>query len=328
MKVIVVGLGSMGKRRIRLLKAHFDINDIIGVDTNEERRRFCESEYDIKTAESIKEAFDGEKADVAFVCTSPLSHANIITECLECGANVFTEINLVSEGYEKNIRLAEEKNLKLFMSSTPVYRDEMKYLRTIINSKEEKVCYTYHVGQYLPDWHPWENFKDFFVGDKRTNGCREIFAIELPWLQKTFGKITEYTVNKQRLLNIGLDYDDCYTVLFKHENGNMGTFIVDVVSRVPVRELRIIGENTFITWNGTADSLYGRDDSGEMRRIDLYEDIEQNAAYNPTIVENGYVNEIRQFFDELIDNKDAQYTFEEDKVTLQIIDGIEKETND
>ena len=35
------------------------------------------------------------------------------------------------------------------------------------------------LGQYLPDWHPWESYKSFFVSNKKTNGCRELFAIEL-----------------------------------------------------------------------------------------------------------------------------------------------------
>ena len=36
MKVIVIGLGSMGKRRIRLLSEHKDV-EIYGIDTQDQR---------------------------------------------------------------------------------------------------------------------------------------------------------------------------------------------------------------------------------------------------------------------------------------------------
>ena len=51
------------------------------------------------------------------VCTAPLTHAGIITELLQNGLPVFTELNLVPDGYEENIALAKEKGLPLFLSS-------------------------------------------------------------------------------------------------------------------------------------------------------------------------------------------------------------------
>jgi len=126
MNILVIGLGSMGKRRIRLLLNHFGSNTIVGVDTREERREYCEKDYGIETAPSLEEALDKYSYSVSFVCTSPISHSSIIRECLRHGCNVFTEINLVSDGYDDNIELAKKMDLNLFMSSTPIYRDEMQ----------------------------------------------------------------------------------------------------------------------------------------------------------------------------------------------------------
>jgi len=41
MVICVIGLGSMGKRRIKLLKAFFDDLVIIGIDNNVERVKKC-----------------------------------------------------------------------------------------------------------------------------------------------------------------------------------------------------------------------------------------------------------------------------------------------
>lgn len=80
MEAIVIGLGSMGKRRIRLLKENPSIN-IFGIDSNIERVNQVKDLYGISCFGSIAEAIDVKHPKCAFICTSPLSHANIISEC-------------------------------------------------------------------------------------------------------------------------------------------------------------------------------------------------------------------------------------------------------
>ena len=144
MNILVVGLGSMGKRRIRLLKKMYQQYHIYGVDLNAQRCAFVKKEYEMETFPTMEEAVSQRKFECAFVCTSPLTHAGIIKTCLENDMNVFTELNLVSDGYVDNINLAKQKNKLLFLSSTMIYRDEMKYLRAQIDAKK-CYSYTYHV---------------------------------------------------------------------------------------------------------------------------------------------------------------------------------------
>ena len=92
MKVLVIGLGSMGKRRVRLLK-QLSLKaslELIGIDSREERRLEAENVLEIQTVASIQQAMD-ENPDIfaVFVCTSPLSHSGIVKQCLiipfQCG---------------------------------------------------------------------------------------------------------------------------------------------------------------------------------------------------------------------------------------------------
>ena len=325
MKVVIIGLGSMGKRRLRLLSQHFDIESISGIDSCDERRNYCNKEYGILVYSNLEEAVREETFDCAFVCTSPLSHNEVIRQCLEQGIHVFTEINLVVDGYEENMQMAKEKDLKLFLSSTMIYRNEMQYLYSEMRDMPSPVSYNYHVGQYLPDWHPWENYNDFFVGDKRTNGCREILAIELPWIIRVFGNVLDIKVMRTRLTKLRIDYEDCYIVTLLHENGNTGVFMVDVVSREAVRDLKVIGEDVFISWSGTPDSFMRKNIAkNNMETIDLYNNIQREGEYNKTIIENQYVNEMNQFFGELEEKISPVYSFEQDLETLNLIDKIEK----
>lgn len=324
MKVAVIGLGSMGKRRIRLIQKYSKTMQIVGVDTSEDRREACTKEYNIETSEDLVDLIDKNKINCAFICTSPLSHHKIITHCLKQGIHVFTELNLVSDGYDENIALAKQNKLVLFMSSTFLYRDEIKKIKSSVRDVSCLLNYTYHVGQYLPDWHPWENYKDFFVGEKRSNGCREIFAIELPWLTDVFGHIVNVQVVKNKISNLSIDYNDNYLVIVQHSTGHKGTLAVDVVSRKAVRNLEVFGEMLYLHWDGSPKGLkiYDCDHKKDID-VELYKEIDQLDNYSKFVVENAYLNEIVSFFEAVVDGKFPSYSFEKDREILKIIDEIE-----
>lgn len=320
MRVIVIGLGSMGKRRIRLTREMYPEYEVIGVDFREDRREEAKQQLGIEPLESI-DSVRG-KVDCAFVCTAPLTHASLIKECLNRGWNTFTEMNLVSDGYEENMKLAADRHCTLFLSSTFLYREELSYIRSKV-SADRKWNYVYHIGQYLPDWHPWESYRDYFIGDKRTNGCREIMAIELPWIIATFGNINDCHVISDRMTGLDIDYDDNYMIRFTHENGNKGVLIVDVVSPKAVRKLEVYAENRYFSWDGTPETLYEyKENIGNAEQVVLTEKTEHMDGYRDFVVENAYKNEIREFFDVVTKGKKPIYGFQQDRKVLEIISSL------
>ena len=75
MKIVVIGLGSMGKRRIRLIKEMYSDYIIVGIDGRADRREEVNKLFDIDCVGSINSVCE---ADCAFICTSPLSHNSLI----------------------------------------------------------------------------------------------------------------------------------------------------------------------------------------------------------------------------------------------------------
>lgn len=324
MKFLVVGSGSMGKRRIRLLKENYEDITLIGVDLNIDRCAEIKELFNIKTYSNLEEAITFEKPDAALICTSPIYHSEIILNCLKKNLNVFTEINLISDNYDEIIKISKEKNLKLFLSSTFLYRNEIKYIIEKANNSG-KLAYSYHVGQYLPDWHPWESYKDFFVADKRTNGCRELMAIELPWIVKAFGDIKEVKVIRNNITNLKLDYFDNYMIMFQHENGNVGSLNVDIASRKATRSLEVYNEELHIKWEGTPETLYDYNfDDKDFEKINTYESIQRDNKYVSNIIENAYLSEITTFIKYIKgDENNIIHTFEDDYKIIKVIDLIE-----
>ena len=257
MKLLIVGLGSMGKRRARLAKGMDAAIEVVGVDSADARRAEAKDLGLVTDAwASIDEAVAAAHPDAALVCTSPLSHAAIIGELLDHDLPVFTELNLVRDGYAENMAKAKEKHLPLFLSSTMLYRRETQYIKKAVQDFGKPVHYIYHIGQYLPDWHPWENYKNFFVGNVRTGGVREIFGIDLPWLLDAFGDVEKMTVQTDSISDLGLPYPDCATLLLRHKSGAQGVLAADVVSPKAVRNFECFGDGLHLFWEGNPKALY------------------------------------------------------------------------
>lgn len=326
MNIGVVGLGSMGKRRIRLLKQVDDSLNLIGIDSRADRREEVESLYRIKTFQDLKSSIKDTKLDAVVVSTSPHTHHHIIKEALENDCHVFTEINLVSDGYDENIQSAKEKGKVLFLSSTMMYRKEIEHINKKVKKSRNRTNYSYHVGQYLPTWHTWESYKDFFVAQKRTNGCRELFAIELPWIIKVFGRIESVKVESGNITTLDIDYPDNYQVIVNHENGVKGTISINVASIYAVRNLEVYGQDCYIKWGGKPDSLEEFDENeGVLKSVMLYERAESINRQNATIIEDAYEGELREFLGCINGECEARHSFERDREILDLIDLIERE---
>ena len=324
MKIFVIGLGSMGRRRVRLLQKIDPQVQITGIDSNCQRRVDAGNTYAITTAANIEDALKDSKADAAIISTSPLQHAQLIKTCLKANLHVFAELNLTSDMYDENICLAKSKGKILFLSSTFLYRDEISYIRRRVASHKKTLNYSYHIGQYLPDWHPWESYKNYFVSDRRTNACREIFAIEIPWLRKTFGEIKSFNVVRQKHTSLEIDYPDTYHLILSHDSGTIGTLNVDVVSRKAVRNLEVYGEDLYISWDGSPTGLCEYDiDNKQNKKVELYHDIDTLEGYSSFVIENAYQNELKCFIDQINGSGKAEYTFEDDLITLRLIDRFE-----
>lgn len=321
MTILIVGLGSMGKRRARLAAGLG--HKIIGVDSAVSRQQEA-SALGITPYGSINAALQANTCDAAFVCTAPLSHSVLIDELLDNNLPVFTELNLVDDGYQQLMEKAEKKKLTLFLSNTMLYRSEIGFIREQLAAFTKPVNYVYHIGQYLPDWHPWENYKDFFVGDARSGGVREIFGIELPWLVTCFGAARPVCVQADNISALDLPYADSVFVTLRHENGAKGIIAVDVVSPKPVRNFEVFGEGLHLFWEGNPDSLYQYDlVSKQKKQVQVYQNYTHDTCYSDNVVENAYLEEILNFFQILEGKGTPHWDFARDQQVIALMDQIE-----
>jgi len=296
MKFLVIGLGSMGKRRVRNLIALGYKDSVVGFDPRVDRTDES-NEYGIETFNDFDEAVTKHKPDAFLISTPPNLHMKYAYFASENNISCFIEASVVdAEKILELSKIIENKNIVMAPSCTMrYYPGPMKIKELIENGTIGKVLnYNYHTGQYLPDWHPWENIKDFYVSNPDTGGAREIVPFELTWLNDIFGDANPLACVRKKLTDMPADIDDIYHCLLEYPNNVIGNLTVEVISRPKaVREFRVIGSEGEIVFSGDTNSVkYINTDMKDWEIISFDVGTVQDGYINP---EEPYINEVKDF---------------------------------
>ena len=116
MKFLIIGLGSMGKRRVRNLQK-LGYNDIIGYDTRQDRREETQKKYCIRTISDLHDGFT-KKPDLMIISTPPDLHLKYANIAIKKNINFFTEVNLLSQHVIAMKKRIRGKSLTALPSST------------------------------------------------------------------------------------------------------------------------------------------------------------------------------------------------------------------
>jgi len=296
MKFLVIGLGSMGKRRVRNLIALGYKDSVAGFDPRVDRTNEAK-EYSIETFNDFDEAITKHKPDAFLISTPPNLHMRYAYFASENNISCFIEASVVdAEKILELSKIIENKNIVMAPSCTMrYYPGPMKIKELIENETIGKVLnYNYHTGQYLPDWHPWENIKDFYVSNPDTGGAREIVPFELTWLNDIFGDANPLACVRKKLTDMPADIDDIYHCLLEYPNNVIGNLTVEVISRPKaVREFRVMGSEGEIVFSGDTNSVkYINADMKDWEIISFDVGTVQDGYINP---EEPYINEVKDF---------------------------------
>jgi predicted dehydrogenase len=320
---LVVGLGSMGKRRIRcLLALGFKKTNLLGFDLREDRRIEVQEKYGIRTFSDVKN-IDFSQITAVIVSLPPDKHAIGAKIAIDNNKPVFIEASVVLDDVND---IEKYNNGKVYIapSCTMVYHPMIKDIKNIIKSgRYGKVCnFSYHSGQYLPDWHPWENVNDFYVGQRITGGAREIVPFEFTWIIDLLGFPKEVKGHYRKTIDFNCDIEDSYTCSINYGD-IVGVMIVDVAARYAVRNLVINLEEAQIQWRW------------DKKEIEVYEAkngrwiyLKQPAhtsisGYNENINEGMYVEELDAFINAIDNNNLYPNTLDKDIKVLELLKAIE-----
>jgi len=322
LKFLVIGLGSMGKRRIRNLFA-LGFNEVIGFDTRSDRRKESESKYHIQTFSSINEALK-ESPNALIISTPPDLHLKYAKIAIKNNIHFFTEVNLSSNEISQILKSLSNSKIIGIPSCTMLFHPVVIQLQKLLQKQViGKVLFIdHHFGHYLPDWHPWEDYRKFYVAKKNTGGAREIIPFELVWMNFVFPKIISVSSNVRKISNLDVQIDDIYQIIFEMKNNILCNLTVDVITQPSIKETKIIGEKgTILCDFGLGQIKIGKNEKWKTKKIKMGK-IAPGYKGN-TGQESLYEDEMR-YFVKCIKNKEKQnYSFKDELEILQILDLIE-----
>ncbi|MAF43250.1 MAG: 3-chlorobenzoate-3,4-dioxygenase [Parcubacteria group bacterium] len=322
LKFLVIGLGSMGKRRIRNLFANSE-KGIVGFDPREDRRREAEEKYGIKIIDDFKKV-SVKDFDALIISSPPDSHGQYIRSALSHKKHFFVEHPTSDDGY-KEIFKNRHLNIVKAPSCTFRFYAPIKIIKKILDENRigKILAFQYHMGQYLPDWHPWEDYRQVYFSKKETGACREMLPFELIWLNWLISSTpSDVSGIITKISDLDMDADDILLANLKYKNGVCGNILIDVISRKPYRTLRVLGSDGVLDWErfDSTIKLYNVE-SKSTETIPVPKGNPEKGYVNE---EEMYINEIKAFLDAIYGRQDYPFSFKENLLNLKTLFALEE----
>jgi len=247
MRVFQVGLGSMGKRRVRNWRA-LGVDEIIGFDRREDRRREAVERYGITPVDSFEDGLAMQP--YALTCSCPPGHQlQYLRAALDAGIHAFNETNWI-EDLVSLAPLAHRRGVLGRPSFTMRFSRGVMKLREVLESGRvgRLVAFVGHFGQHLAHWHSWEDYRDVYYAQRNTGGAREMVLFELQWIAHLLGNVTGMSCYRAKLSDLDCDIDDVYQVLVKLDTGVLGSMQSDAFAPTHYRWIRLVGTEAVVEW--------------------------------------------------------------------------------
>ena len=313
----------MGKRRIRnLLKLGYA--NIVGFDLREDRRIEARKKYHIITVSNFQDALKMHPK-IMIISTPPDLHKKYSEMAIKNNIHFFTEVNLSSKDVKTIITLMKGKSIIGVPSCTMRFHPVIKTLKELLdkNSIGKILTIYHHFGHYLPDWHPWEDYRNFYASKKETGGAREIIPFELVWMFYLFTDVKSVYGEVQKLSNLETDIDDVYQTIIEFKNKIFCTSIIDVITKPSIRETKVIGDQGVIICDFNSGLI--KINNGERwKTIKIRMGKIAKGYTGSTPPEELYEEEMAYFLDNVKKIKKYPHSFSNELKILKVLDAIEK----
>ncbi|MGN0132020.1 MAG: Gfo/Idh/MocA family protein [Lachnospiraceae bacterium] len=263
MKVLMIGLGSIGQRHLRNIRrvcgeeAEILAYRVRGLqrtfsDTMQIRQNVSlEDEFHITSYGDLGEAL-AQKPDIAFITNPTNMHIPCAIQCAKAGCHLFLEKPISDDlsGIDALEVAVRENDVKVFVGYQNRFHPGIRAVKETVDSGELGRILSVHavVGERLTTMHTYEDYKDTYMARKDMGGgvVTNQLVHEMDYLYYLFGKPVSVYAIGGTLGNLGIDVEDNCDALFVME-GRQGSRVsvnvhADFYQSPPSRFVKVVGE--------------------------------------------------------------------------------------
>ncbi len=261
MKILIAGLGSIGRRHLRNLLT-LGVKDILlyrsGLATldDDELAPFT-------TYHDLDDALE-QKPDGVIVSNPTALHLSVALKAAAAGAHLLIEkpVSDSLEGLDVLQRTLDAQKKRAMVGFHFRFHPVFKAIKALLDAGGlGKVLYARaHWGEYLPDWHPWEDYRRSYAA-RADLGGGVVNTLSHPFdtMRWLFGEIGSLSARCAHVSSLELDVEDHADVLLNFSDGVLGQVHLDYYQKPPSHTMEITCEKGRVLWDnadGKANVLY------------------------------------------------------------------------
>ena len=252
MKYLIAGLGSIGRRHMRNLIALGE-RDIILYRTRKATMSDDElAGFPVET--DLQEALNKHKPDAVIVGNPTSMHLDVAIPAAEAGCSILLEkpISNSTERLDQLEAVVKKSGSKVLVAFQFRFHPGLMRAKQLISDGELGRIISAHVhfGEYLPAWHPWEDYRKGYAARADMGGgvvLTQCHSLDyLPWL---VGKVESVWGFTAKLSDLEVDVEDTAEIGLRFESGALGNLHLDFNQQPPAHRFEIIGTKGSLKWD-------------------------------------------------------------------------------
>lgn len=316
-RILIVGLGSIGKRHLRLARELLP-----GADIRVLRHQKCASisEYANGCFSSLDDAI-GFAPQVAVIAGPATFHMTAAQPLARAGVHLLVEKPLSAslDGVPQLLEICREQGTVLLIGYNLRFLPSLQRFRELLNENVigRVLSVRCESGQYLPSWRPDTDYRQGVSARLELGGGALLeLSHELDYLRWIFGEVDWVKATLSRQSGLEIDVEDTAHLILGFVPGAdglklIGSVNLDIIRHDTMRLCTAIGESGSLRWNGLT-GVVEQFETGAREWRELFRHQHQR--------DDSYLAQWRHFLGCVNEQKTPLNTGEDGLKVLQIID--------
>jgi predicted dehydrogenase len=252
MKFLIAGLGSIGRRHMRNL-INLGEKDIVLLRSRKSTLPDDElSGYVVET--DLKEALQKHKPDAVIVSNPTIMHLDMAIPAAEAGCAILLEkpLSHSMQRVDTLRQMVEKSGSQVLVAFQFRFHPGLMRAKQLISDGQIGRIISAHVhfGEYLPAWHPWEDYRKSYAARADMGGgvvLTQCHSLDyLPWL---IGSVRSVWGMTAKLSDLEVDVEDTAEIGLHFADGALGSIHLDFNQQPPMHHFQIVGTKGSLKWN-------------------------------------------------------------------------------